>query len=223
MKTTHKNYDSTIYEKPSVAVDLLVFTIEDDQLKLVMVRREEEPFADCISLPGVFVGIDETLDEAARRGIKEETGLENIYFEQLYTWGAIDRDPRMRIISVSYIALVPIEKINLIVGERTTEVKLYPVEELLWEETKLAFDHKAIIKCGRERIKNKAEYTRIAFELVEEEFTLPRLQKVYEILLGRELYKANFRKKINDMVEETDKMTEGNSHRPSRYYRLKES
>lgn len=127
----------------------------------------------------------------------------------------------MRIISVSYMALVPIHKIHLSKGKRTTQVSLYPVEELLAEETEIAFDHKKMIACARERIKNKTEYTDVAFAFLPEEFTLPQLQRIYEILLGKELYKANFRKKVKDLVEETEHYTTGVSHRPSQYYRRK--
>lgn len=215
-----KSYNKELYDKPSVAVDLLVFTIEDDRLKIVLVKRDEQPFKDQIALPGVFVKMDETLDDAAKRGILEEAGIEDIYFEQLYTWGDVNRDPRMRIISVSYLSLTPIEKIHLSAGQRTTSVELYDVEELLASDVELAFDHKKIIEYGRERIKNKTEYTQIAFEFLEEEFTLPRLQKVYEILLGKPLHKANFRRKIMPMVEETENMTSGDAHRPSKIYRL---
>lgn len=149
------NYHPEDYEKPSVAVDLLVFTIEEAALKLVMIRREEMPFQNKLALPGVFVNIRESLEEAAYRGIEEETGLTDIYLEQLYTWGDPERDPRMRIISVSYMALVHIHKIHLSKGKRTTQVSLYPVEELLAEETEIAFDHKKMIACARERIKIK--------------------------------------------------------------------
>lgn len=209
------------YEKPSVAVDLLVFTIEASCLKLVMIRREEMPFRNMLALPGVFVKLTESLEEAAYRGIEEETRLKDIYLEQLYTWGDPGRDPRMRIISVSYMALVPIHKIHLLKGQRITEAGLYPVEELLAEGTEIAFDHKRMIACARERIKNKTEYTDVAFAFLPEEFTLPRLQRIYEILLGKELYKANFRKKVKELVEETDHYTKGASHRPSQYYRRK--
>ncbi|MBO4346776.1 MAG: NUDIX hydrolase [Lachnospiraceae bacterium] len=217
-----EKYDSSIYEKLSVAVDLLVFTIENDALKILMVERSEEPFANMPALPGVFVGINETLDEAAVRGIREEAGLENIYFEQLYSFGEVERDPRMRIISVAYMALVPIDKLNFHAGQRTLSAKLVDVKELLESDDKVAFDHKKIIEYGRWRLANKVEYTKIAFHLVGEEFTLPNLQKVYEILLGKSLYKANFRKKIAPMIEETDRSTSGDAHRPSKLYRLKD-
>ena len=216
-----KDYDPSQYKKMSVAVDLLVFTIEEDRLKLLMIEREEEPFAGKLALPGVFVGIDETLDAAAKRGIREETGLKDIYFEQLYTFGDVKRDPRMRIISVSYMALVPLEKLSFKAGKRTKDAYLVDVEELLASDRSVAFDHKKIISYARWRLANKVEYTLIAFHLVPEGFTLPNLQKVYEILLGKPLYKANFRKKISEFIEETKFQTSGDAHRPSRIYRLK--
>lgn len=215
------DYDPSQYKKMSVAVDLLVFTIEEDRLKLLMIEREEEPFAGKLALPGVFVGIDETLDAAAKRGIREETGLKDIYFEQLYTFGDMKRDPRMRIISVSYMALVPLEKLSFKAGKRTKDAYLVDVEELLASDRSVAFDHKKIISYARWRLANKVEYTLIAFHLVPEGFTLPNLQKVYEILLGKPLYKANFRKKISEFIEETEFQTSGDAHRPSRIYRLK--
>lgn len=206
----------------SVAVDLLVFTVDQGKLKLLMIRRQYPPFEGMRALPGVFVHEGETLDEAAKRGIEEETGLKEIYFEQLYTWGAADRDPRRRVISVSYMALVPMEKIRgFSAGRRTAEVMLEDVQELMQAQD-IAFDHRQIIEYARWRLANKVEYTKIAFHLLEEEFTLPQLQKVYEILLGKTLYKANFRKKIADLVQETDRYTSGDAHRPSRYYRLRE-
>lgn len=215
------SYNKNEYEKPSVAVDLLVFTVKDDRLKIVLVRRNEHPFKDMLSLPGVFVGINETLDEAAARGAREEAWLADIYFEQLYTWGDIDRDPRMRIISVSYLSLTPAEKLTLSAGSRTSSAELYDVEELLASDEELAFDHRKIIGYGRERIRNKTEYSRIAFEFLPKEFTLPQLQRVYEILLGKPLYKANFRRRVAPLIDETERMTSGDAHRPSRIYREK--
>mgnify|MGYP004644970835 FL=1 len=215
------SYNKNEYEKPSVAVDLLVFTVKDDRLKIVLVRRNEHPFKDMLSLPGVFVGINETLDEAAARGAREEAGLADIYFEQLYTWGDIDRDPRMRIISVSYLSLTPAEKLTLSAGSRTSSAELYDVEELLASGEELAFDHRKIIEYGRERIRNKTEYSRIAFEFLPKEFTLPQLQRVYEILLGKPLYKANLRRRVAPLIDETERMTSGDAHRPSRIYKEK--
>ena len=214
-----KRYDSSLCEKMSVAVDLLIFTIDDDKLQLHMIEREEKPYAGMLALPGVFVGIDETLDEAVKRGIKEETGLEDIYFEQLYTFGDVDRDPRMRIISVAYIALIPVEKLMFRPDEYVSGAWLVDVEDLLEGDDALAFDHREMIEYARRRLANMVENSDIAFHLVDEMFTLPELQRVYEILLGKKLYKANFRKKIARFVEETEYMTAGEAHRPSRLYK----
>ncbi len=213
-----QQYDSSMFEKPSVAVDVLIFTIEEDTLKVVMVEREEFPYKGCLALPGVFVGIDESLEDAVKRGVQVETGLTDIYFEQLYTWGEVKRDPRMRIISVSYMALVSIEQLCAKSANGKICEYLYPVEDMLASDKELAFDHKDIIAYARNRIKNKVDYSDIAFNFMPEKFTLPGLQKVYEILLDKPLYKANFRKKISPMVLETNESTSGDAHRPSKYY-----
>ena len=133
-----QEYDPQQFPPVAVAVDLLVFTIDEGVLKLLMVRREEMPFQGMLALPGVFVGIHETLDQAAARGIREEAGLENIYFEQLYTWGGLERDPRMRIISVSYLALVPVEKLSIgRCSERDNRYRLRPWRHYLLRQTAL--------------------------------------------------------------------------------------
>ena len=216
--------DAFRHEKIAVAVDFLIMTIEDDKLKVLMVRRNEEPFKGALALPGVAVAVDETLSHAARRCLEEETGItENIYLEQLYTWGDdCGRDPRNRVISVSYLALIPRELLAESIGKRVTEVLFMDVTEILSEQYKLAFDHKEMIAYGRERIQNKTEYTTIAFHFLPEEFTLPELQKIYEILLGKNLFKANFRKSIQDIVEDTGKMKKVGAHRPSKIYRRAE-
>ncbi len=213
------------YSQPArmhLAVDLLVFTIHEDALKILMVRRQYEPCKGMPALPGVFVEEDESLDQAAARGLREETGLEGIYFEQLYSWGEPGRDPRGRTVSVSYMALVPYEQIKgFSAGQRSTEAILCPVAELL-ADGEAAFDHREMIRYGKWRLANKVEYTKVAFRLVGEEFTLPELQRVYEILLDKKLYKANFRKKIADLVQETERYTSGDAHRPSKFYRLRQ-
>ena len=212
-----RRYRSESYEKPSVAVELLIFTIKNEKLCIYMTKRQAHPFLGGLCLPGVFVKMDETLEEAAKRCFIEKTGFRKeseIYFEQLYTFSGIHRDPRMRIISVAYIALVPFERLL-----QSEKEQLYVVEELLSEDVKVAFDHKDMIAYGKERMKNKAEYSRIAFAFLPETFTLPQLQKTYEILLDKPLYKANFRKKVQDMVEETGEMVLSGAHRPSKLYR----
>lgn len=208
-------------EKIMIAVDFLLFTIEDNRLKVLMVKREEEPFRGAWALPGVAVKEEETLSHAAGRCLAEETGIEeSVYLEQLYTWGDdCKRDPRGRVVSVSYMALIPREQLKEKAGKRVTEVGFLDVEALLAGERDIAFDHKTILEYGRERIRNKVEYTTIAFHFLPEEFTLPHLQKIYEILLGKELFKANFRKSIQEYVEETGKIKKDGAHRPSKIYR----
>lgn len=210
-----QSYHSEDYDRPSVTVDLVLFTIRDDRLEVLVTPRQEHPFLGKMSLPGVFVGMEETLDAAAERALEQKTGLHGIYFEQLYTWGAPQRDPRMRVISVSYYALVPSAGLK----EPGGGAQFFPAEEMA--QSDMAFDHAQIIRYGIERIRNKVSYTDIAFSLVGEEFTLPELQRVYEIILGTSLYKANFRKKIADKIVETEKLTSGGRHRPSRIYRKK--
>ncbi|MBR7038569.1 MAG: NUDIX hydrolase [Oscillospiraceae bacterium] len=209
------SYDPADYDRPSVAVDVVLFTIREGTLQVLMTHRTEPPFAGCRALPGVFVGMDETLDEAASRALRTKGGLTHVYLEQLYTWGAPARDPRMRVISVSYYALVPERAAMLPEG---TDAAFYPADSVA-AAGDIAFDHAEIIACGRERIRTKVLWSDIAFSLLEEEFTLPQLQSVYEILMGQKLYKANFRKKLADRIEPTDKMTSGDAHRPSRIYR----
>ena len=213
--------DHSGIEPMDVAADVLLFTIEDDKLKLLMIERSEDPFCGLPALPGVFIRGNETPEEAALRAIREETSLTGIYLEQLYTFGRVDRDPRRRILSVAYMALVPRERLTFSAGERTRAAWLADVDELLKPETAVAFDHKEIIRTARVRLAGKVEYTDIAFYLAGETFTLPALQKIFEILLGEKLYKANFRKKMADRIEPTGEMLTGGAHRPSRIYRKK--
>ncbi|MBQ4465398.1 MAG: NUDIX hydrolase [Oscillospiraceae bacterium] len=210
-----QSYHREDYDRPSVTVDLVLLTIRDGALQVLLTKRTEHPFQGKFALPGVFVGMEETLDAAAERALAQKTGLRGIYFEQLYTWGAVARDPRMRVISVSYYALVSWANLQ----EPDGDAGFFPAQEMAQSE--LAFDHAQIIRYALERIRGKVNYTDIAFSLVGEEFTLPELQRVYEIILGEPLYKANFRKKIAGLVAETDKMTTGGKHRPSRIYRRK--
>lgn len=212
------NYDSSIYKKPSVTVDLIILTIFENKLMVYLVNRDQSPFINMLALPGSFVSIDETLEEAVERCLERKVGLKNIYFEQLFTWGDVKRDPRMRIISVSYLALVSFEMLNKSLGEQGINGHLFSVEEILSKRINLAFDHGEIIKYARERVTNKVEYSPIAFELLPDKFTLPQLQRINEILLGKDLYKANFRKKIIDQVIETNEFTSGENHRPSKLY-----
>lgn len=211
-----QNYNSKEYEKPSVTVDLLIFTIEKDELKVLLIKRAEHPYLGRLALPGVFVHLEESVDEAAQRALYEETTLHDIYLEQLYTFGDLNRDPRMRVISIAYMAFIPQGKFYPAAGKRVSEIGWFSVNEIAKED--LGFDHNQIVRCAIDRIKNKAMYTNIIFQLMPKEFTLSNLQKAYETVLEKSLYKANFRKKIMPMVRETGAMSSGNNYRPSKYY-----
>ncbi|MBQ4486905.1 MAG: NUDIX hydrolase [Oscillospiraceae bacterium] len=208
---------SYTHTKLSVAVDVLIFTIEDDKLKIVLSKRDKDPFKDEYALPGVSVREDETPEEAAQRSIQERTGLSGIFIEQLYTFGDIDRDPRSRTISIAYFALTDRQSLDL--EEAGSIAALYDVDEVLSGKLPLAFDHARMTELGAARLGGKVMYSDIAFEFVPDEFTLPQLQRVYEILLRKPLYKANFRKMIAPRVEDTGKMLTGAAHRPSKLYR----
>lgn len=239
-------YQPGKYERPSVTVDMLILGMNKqlDGLKVLLIQRKNHPCIEQWALAGGFVNIDESAYSAACRELEEETGLKDVYLEQLYTMSQPDRDPRMRVIDIAYIALMPVAKVKagddakdalwfdvlfkedlLVLSNQEKNIEIrYRLQKQIFEngririenfipkldsEDALAFDHAEIIVEGLMRIRNKVEYSDIAFNLVPEEFTLPDLQRVYEILLGKSLYKANFREKIVDKIEQIDK--KGNS------------
>ena len=276
-----KIYDAGKYERPSVTVDMLIFTIKNKfkdnyrklpqkELKVLMIKRGDHPYIGQWALPGGFVNFDESLDVAAKRELKEETNIDNVYMEQLYTWGDVNRDPRTRIISASYMALVDSSLLDVKAGDDADDAKWFNIHTEILKEIKtniengyteekfvkltlssdseeiysvinvkkivdgkvtrheteivenegIAFDHAKSIEYALERLINKIEYTDIAFNLMPEVFTLTELQQVYETILGRELLKANFRRKISNMVVETNEYTKDAGHRPSKLYKF---
>lgn len=276
-----KNYDATIYERPSVSVDMLIFTVmnkveenyrklPEKALKILLIKRGEHPYLGKWALPGGFVNVKESLDEAAVRELKSETNIDNIYMEQLYTWGQVERDPRTRVISCSYMALIDSTSLEVKAGDDAEAAAWFNIKYSSLQETKtmtdedfvyeklvkltlsseneelfavvkitenvhgkvkkirreiiesngIAFDHTKIIEYAVERLRNKIEYTSIAFNLMPELFTLTELQQVYEVILDKELLAAAFRRKIADMVIETNQFTKDAGHRPSKLYRF---
>jgi 8-oxo-dGTP diphosphatase len=174
-----------------VTVDVVLFTIQDRKLQLLLIRRLAKPYQNRFALPGGFVHEDESLDEAAIRELREETGVDKVYLEQLYTFGDLKRDPRGRIITVAYYALVPhIQALHS--GTDAADAAWFPVSEL----PALAFDHRKIVEYAHQRIRNKLDYTNVGFELLPDKFTLTELQSVHEAILGESLDKRNFRRKI---------------------------
>lgn len=215
---TIKGYDASKFDRPSVTVDVLIFTIKDKKLQILLVKRDIEPFKGVWALPGGFVQIKESLERAAIRELSEETGVTNVYLEQLQTFGEVNRDPRTRVITVAYFALIPHE-VALKAATDVSEAKWFPVNSL----PKLAFDHRSIIKVGVARLKNKIQYSNIAFGLLAKTFRLSELQKVYEVILDQSLDKRNFRKwlKSLDLVEATGEREVVGAHRPAMLYRFK--
>lgn len=286
-----QEYDASKYKKPSVTVDMLVFSLGQEEatdirkvdnrtLRVLLIKRGEHPFKDCWALPGGFVKMEENLDEAAYRELKEETNVEEGYLEQLYTFGDVDRDPRLRVISCAYMSLIDASRVELKASSDAKEAKWFDVTYRLIEEHKThfeenehrpkgyhlesvyelvlrstdtenqeiitiqatikeikdvtgrliqkdleivsegatAFDHSKIIAYGIQRLRSKLEYADIAFHLMPEKFTLTDLQKVYETILDKELFKANFRRKIAPMVKETNETTQNLGHRPSQFF-----
>ncbi len=272
-----KQYDADVFKKPSFTVDMLIFTVTDEEkenyrrlpeksLKILLVKRGDHPYIGKWALPGGFIAIDESLDESAARVLRTETNIDDIYMEQLYTWGEVDRDPRTRVISSSYMALVDSNYLNIKAGsheddarwfnvkynlleekkiaiqkgyiyEKIVEIKLWDDDEELSSKIKIteningkvnreiietigmAFDHGKFIEYGIDRLRNKIEYTSLAFNLMPELFTLTELQQVYEVIQGKELLAAAFRRKVANMVTETNEFTKDAGHRPSKLFR----
>lgn len=275
------SYNADKYKKPSITVDMLIFTIKnkfkdnyrklpEKELQILMVKRADHPYIEQWALPGGFVNFDESIEAAAKRELAEETNIDNVYLEQLYTWGDVGRDPRTRVISVSYMALVDSDNIDVKAGDDAKDAKWFSINSEILKEVKtntssgyveekfiklilecdseqissivkekkvlngtvssseteiiesngIAFDHAKIIQSALMRMRNKIEYTDIGFNLMPKLFTLTELQQVYETILGRELLKANFRRKIADMVIETNEYKKDSGHRPSKLYKF---
>lgn len=275
-----KQYDAGDFERPSVAADMVIFTVMEKEesnyrklpeksLRVLLIQRGGHPFLGKWALPGGFVRPSETTEQAAERELREETGVDNVYLEQLYTFSDLGRDPRTWVMSCSYMALIDSSKVEVRAGDDADNAAWFEVSYSLLRELKeitpdgvvrtwqyeleltsererllavverkvtstetstrtehavvsnqgLAFDHAQIIGCAIERLRGKIEYTSIALHLMPKLFTLTDLQQVYEVVLGKELLKAAFRRKVAHLVEETDHYTENAGHRPSRLYR----
>lgn len=203
---------------PAVTVDGVVFGFDDADLKLLLIQRELEPFKGRWALPGGFVRPTEDLEEAARRELADETGITRLYLEQLFSFGDPKRDPRARVISVAYYALVKLADHKLRAASDAVDVAWFPVAEL----PKLAFDHEKIVEIALRRLKAKVRYEPIGFELLAEKFTLGELQRLYETVLEQAVDKRNFRKKIlgTELLDPLDEYQQDVAHRAAQYYRF---
>jgi 8-oxo-dGTP diphosphatase len=214
------NYNHTDYERPAVTVDVVIFALVEDDLQVLLIKRKYPPFAGVWAIPGGFVRVDESLKDAAARELAEETGVTDVYMEQLYTFGAPDRDPRTRVITVAYFALVPYHAIAHQPGDEASETGWWSMFDL----PELAFDHNQILQYALTRLRYKLEYTSVGFRLLPDLFTLSELQQAYETILGEKLDKRNFRRKIlgSDILEETGEKDRSGEGRPAMLYRYRE-
>lgn len=206
------------HPRPALTVDCVVFGLDEQDLKVLLIERGAEPFAGCWALPGGFVHVDETIDAAALRELEEETGLQIRFLEQLYTFGEVERDPRERVVTVAYYALVRLDEHPLQAASDARDANWFPLTQL----PKLAFDHQHVLDTAHERLRGKVRYQPIGFELLPKKFTLRQLQHLYETVLGRPLDKRNFRKKIlgMDLLIELDQWEADVAHRAARLYRF---
>jgi len=207
------------YEQLGMTVDLVIFTVNKDKLKVLLTKRAESPFLAFWSLPGGFLLENESLEEAALRVLKEKTGVKDVYLEQLYTFGKPDRDPRARVITVAYFALIPWANLDQPESKKVADLTWVSVDQL----PRLAFDHKEILNCAVKRLRAKVSYSNIVYGLMPDKFRLSELQKMYEIILGDELDKRNFRKRIlaSGLLQETGKKDLLGAHRPAMLYQFK--
>src|SRR6058998_3364101 len=180
------------YPRPALTVDCVVFGFDEGELKVLLIERALAPFKGRWALPGGFVRVDETVDDAARRELVEETGLRDVFLEQLYTFGEVNRDPRERVVSVAYYALVKLADFSTKAATDARDARWFPLSKV----PQLAFDHAEILATALTRLKGKVRYQPIGFELLPPKFTLSELQHLYESVLGAKLDKRNFRKKV---------------------------
>ena len=218
-----KSYDVSKYERPSVTADIIIFTIDDeDELNILLIRRGGFPYKGFWAIPGGFLDVGkETLDDAAFRELKEETGVDNAFLNQLYTFGDLGRDPRTTVISVAYIALVAKDALNIKAGDDASDAQLFKIkydvngiifqnDKVIITENDLAFDHSKIIRTAITRLRNRIDYESDAFNLLKDKqsFTISELKRIYETIKNKSLDLPNFRKAFLREYVATGKVTE---------------
>lgn len=202
-----------------VATDAVIFTVRKGALHVLLIQMKKKPFTGMWAFPGGLIHQTETSEDAAKRILKEQTSVTNVYFEELKTFDNAKRDPLRRVVSVAYFALLPSEGITLHTNTKYSDVKWFPIKKL----PKLAYDHKNIAKEAMFRLKRRLQYTNVVWSLLPKEFTLTDLQQTYEVILDKELDKRNFRKRIEGLklIEPTGKKKTGQANRPAALYRFK--
>ena len=203
------------YPRPSVTVDIIVFGLDGNELKVLLIQRAQDPFKGDWAIPVGFVDMEEDIEAAAHRELEEETGVKDVFIEQLYTFGKPKRDPRGRVITVAYYALVNLDDHPVKAASDADEAKWFKIDEL----PSLAFDHGEILKVAIDRLRGKVRYQPIGFELLPEKFTLSSLQHLYETILGKPINKRNFRTKLQRLgfLKQLERQTDV-PHRPAYLY-----
>ncbi|MBX3176829.1 MAG: NUDIX hydrolase [Candidatus Hydrogenedentes bacterium] len=206
------------YPRPALTVDAVVFGLDEEDLRVLLIQRDIEPFEGRWALPGGFVRMDESLEEAVTRELEEETGLRNVYLEQVAAFGAPNRDPRGRVVTIAFYALVKLSDHRVRAATDARNAAWFPVGET----PRLAFDHQEILEAARNRLRSRVQRQPVGFELLPEKFALRELQHLYEVILGRKLDKRNFRKKIQklDILEPLDEIEKDVSHRAAQLFRF---
>lgn len=206
------------YEHPAVTVDCVVFGLDEGDLKLLLIQRAMDPYRGMWALPGGFIKMSESLKESALRELKEETGVSEVYLEQLHTYGEVGRDPRERVISVAYFALVNLYDHAVKADTDAKEAAWFALSGL----PGLAFDHQQIVEDAIRHLRNRVRYQPVGFELLPDKFTLTMLQELYSKILDRPLDKRNFRKKIlaMEILSETGDVEKDVAHRAAKLYKF---
>jgi len=206
------------FSRPALTVDCVVFGLDEEDLKILLIQRDLPPFEGKWALPGGFVRNDESLDDAARRELAEEAGVTNVFLEQLYTFGELNRDPRERVVTVAHYALVRLSDHRVRAATDARNAAWFAVDDI----PKLAFDHNRIVAMALGRLRGKIRHQPIGFELLPNRFPLRDLQRLYELILDRQLDKRNFRKKIlaMDVLVELDQIETDVAHRAARLYQF---
>jgi len=206
------------YARPALTVDCVVFGLDAEALKVLLIQRKHEPFAGHWAFPGGFVDVGETPEEAARRELEEETGLANVHLEQLHTFGAPDRDPREHVVSVAHYGLVNIEGRRICADDDARDARWFPVHQT----PPLAFDHDEILHMAHERLQGKVRRRPVGLELLPRKFTLSQLQQLYEKILGKKIDKRNFRRRVlkTGLLVATNQTQRDVAHRAARLYRF---
>lgn len=206
------------YPRAALTVDCVVFGLDEGDLKVLLIERGLEPFKGKWALPGGFVRVHETLEAAAGRELEEETGVREVFLEQLFTFSAIKRDPRERVVSVAYYALVNLADHITRAATDASDAQWFSATK----PPKLAFDHGEILSLALARLRGKLRYEPIGFELLPKKFTLTQLQHLYETVLGMQIDKRNFRKKVLsfDFLQALEETQRDGAHRPAQLYRF---